>query len=171
MDYSRIVAVTGLPGLYEVISSKTDGAIVRSLDNGSTKFISSRIHNLTHLESIEIYTTGENVTLADVFTGMKNSSEALPDIKDNKALKSYFEKVYPDLDFERVYSSDMKKIVNWFKVMQEQNIDFSVKPKEEDTVETTEAEQQPAEVEASAEAAGSSGEAKPKKPRKKKSEE
>src|SRR3954454_14048370 len=106
MDYNRIVAVTGMPGLYEVISSKSDGAVVRSLDDKSTKFVSSRVHNLSHLESIEVYTVRENTSLSDVFSKMKESSEKLPDVKDNKALKAYFENVYPDLDFERVYSSD-----------------------------------------------------------------
>jgi hypothetical protein len=129
MEYSRIVAVTGMPGLYEILNSKTDGAIVRSLDDGSTKFISSRVHNLSHLESIEIYTTGDNVLLSDVFVAMKGSSETLPNTKDNKELKSYFETVYPELDFDRVYASDMKKMVNWFSAVQKHNIDFT--PKEE----------------------------------------
>ncbi|HVF81426.1 MAG TPA: DUF5606 domain-containing protein [Flavisolibacter sp.] len=127
MEYSRIVAVTGLPGLYEILSSKADGAIVRSLDDESTKFVSSRVHNLSHLESIEIYTTGENVSLSDVFIAMKNSSEAQPDIKDTKALKAYFEKVYPQIDTERVYASDMKKMINWAAVLQKHNIDYTPK--------------------------------------------
>lgn len=134
MEYNRIVAVTGLPGLFEVLSSKSDGAIVRSLEDGSTKFISSRVHNLSHLESIEIYTVRENVTLADVFGAMKQSGTALPDVKDNKALKSYFEKVYGDLDFERVYASDMKKMVKWFEIVDKNEIDFTPKeqPEEEE---------------------------------------
>src|SRR5438105_12361262 len=98
MDYTRIVAVTGMPGLYEVLSSKSDGAIVRSLEDKSTKFVSSRIHNLSHLESIEVYTIRENVGLADIFMSIKNSGTKLPDAKDNNAVRSYFEKVYPDLD-------------------------------------------------------------------------
>lgn len=126
MEYSRIVAVTGLPGLFEILSSKSDGAIVRSLEDGSTKFISSRVHNLSHLESIEIYTTSDNVSLSDIFTAMKASSEALPNTKDNKALKGYFEKVYPEMDFDRVYTSDMKKMVNWFNALQKHNIDFTL---------------------------------------------
>jgi hypothetical protein len=136
MEYSRIVAVTGMPGLYEILSSKSDGAIVRSLDDGSTKFVSSRVHNLSHLESIEIYTTGENAALSDVFTAIKNSKEALPDVKDNKALKAYFEKVYPELDFERVYASDMKKMVNWSAALQKHDIDYTATtaPQEEEEV-------------------------------------
>ncbi len=125
MEYKRIVAVTGLPSLYEILSSKSDGAIVRSLEDGSTKFVSSRIHNLSHLESIEVYTTRDNVNLAEVFQAMKESTEALPNAKDNKQLKAYFEKVYPELDFERVYASDMKKMVKWFEVLQKNNVDFT----------------------------------------------
>ena len=156
MDYNRIVAVTGMPGLYEVLNSKTDGAIVRSLEDQSTKFVSARVHNLSHLESIEIYTVRENVTLADVFSAMKASKTNLPDVKDNKTVKAYFEKVYPDMDFDRVYISDMKKMVKWFEVLQTNNIDFTVK--EEEPVEETSAKEE------------SQEEAKPKRTRKKKSE-
>jgi Domain of unknown function (DUF5606) len=138
MEYNRIIGVTGLPGLYELVSSKTDGALVRSLEDSSTKFVSSRIHNLSHLESIEVYTTGENVNLVDVFKAMKNSSQPLPDVKDNKALKAYFEAVYPDLDFERVYTSDMKKMVKWFEVLEKNNIEYKVRSQQEEdeTAET-----------------------------------
>lgn len=131
MEYNRIVAVTGLPGLYEVLSSKADGAIVRSLDDKSTKFISSRVHNLSHLESIEIYTVRDNVSLGDVFTAMKNAGTALPDVKDAKALKSYFEATYPDMDFERVYTSDLKKMVKWYEVLTQNEVDFTPRPAEE----------------------------------------
>ncbi len=126
MEYSRIVAVTGMPGLYEMVSSKSDGALVRSLEDGATKFVSSRVHNLSHLESIEIYTQQDNVNLVEVFEAMKAKGDALPDVKDNKALKSYFESVYPDMDFERVYASDMKKIVKWFEVLEGAGIEYKL---------------------------------------------
>src|SRR5687768_4455357 len=116
MEYSKLVAVTGLPGLFELINSKTDGAIVRSLDDKSTRFISSRIHNFSHLESIEVYTTGDNVNLVDVLNAMEKAPDKLPDEKDGAAIKNYFEKVYPEMDFERVYTSDMKKMVKWLEV-------------------------------------------------------
>ncbi len=132
MEYSRIVAVTGLPGLYEVVSSKADGALVRSLEDKSTKFVSSRIHNLSHLESIEIFTTEDNVNLVDVFGAMKNSSEPLPDVKDNKALRKYFEKVYRNIDFERVYTSDMKKIIRWFEVLKSNDVEIKLSEQQEE---------------------------------------
>ncbi|HEY8689014.1 MAG TPA: DUF5606 domain-containing protein [Chitinophagaceae bacterium] len=125
MDYNKIISVTGLSGLYELVASKADGAVVKSLEDNSTKFVSSRVHNFTHLESIEIYTVKENSVLADVFKAIKESQEKLPDAKaDGTALKSYFEKVYPDLDFERVYASDMKKIVKWYGILTDNNIEI-----------------------------------------------
>ena len=133
MDYSKIISVTGLSGLFELVASKADGAVVTSLEDKSTKFVSSRVHNFTHLESIEIYTVKDNSVLADVFKEIKNSKEALPDAKaDGPALKSYFEKVYPDLDFERVYASDMKKIVKWYGILTDNNIEIKQPEKEEE---------------------------------------
>ena len=124
MEYNKLISVTGFSGLFELVTSKTDGAIVRSLEDNTTKFVSSRVHQFSHLESIEVYTTDENVNLADIFKAMDASTEALPSEKDNKAVKGYFEKVFPSMDFERVYSSDMKKMVRWFGVIKQQNIEI-----------------------------------------------
>lgn len=125
MEYNKVVAVTGLGGLYELVSSKTDSGIVRSLEDNSTKFVSTRVHSFSHLESIEVYTTTDNVNLVDVFLAMKDSKETVPDAKaDPKAIKAYFEKVYPDMDFERVYASDMKKMVKWFDILAKAGIEI-----------------------------------------------
>lgn len=134
MEYSKLVAVSGLPGLFELINSKTDGAIVRSLEDNSTKFASSRIHNFSHLESIEVYTTGENVNLVEIFYAMEKAGGSLPDGKDNTALKSYFEKVYPELDFERVYPSDLKKMVKWFDILKKKNVEIKLSEYAEEEV-------------------------------------
>lgn len=132
MEYNRIIAVTGLPGLFELVSSKTDGAIVRSLDDKSTKFVSSRVHNFSHLESIEIYTVRDNVNLVDIFQSMEKSTVALPDGKDAAKLKTYFQEVYPDMDFGRVYNSDMKKMVKWFEVLKKNDIAIKLSAAEEE---------------------------------------
>lgn len=169
MEYNRIVAVTGLPGLFEILSSKNDGALVRSLADNTTKFVTSRVHNMSHLESIEVYTVRDNVNLSEVFVAMQQSSEALPNVKDNAALKAYFEKVYPELDFERVYASDMKKMVKWFEVLGEAKVAIKAIGTEAATIET-ENVAEPVTVEA----APAETEEKPKAkraPRKKKTEE
>lgn len=126
MEYSKLISVAGLPGLYELVSTKSDGAIVRSLQDGSTRFASTRQHQFSQLESIEIYTQRENVNLAEVLKAMQASNVSLPDEKDAKAIKSFFEQVYPDLDFERVYISDMKKMVKWFGIIQSKGIEIVV---------------------------------------------
>ena len=132
MDYNKIVSVTGLTGLFELLSSKSDGAVVRSLEDKTTKFVSSRQHNFSHLESIEVFTTKDNTNLAELFTAMKKSEEKIPDASsDNKTLKAYFEKVYPELDFDRVYVSDMRKMIKWFQIIQKNDIEIKLKSPEE----------------------------------------
>jgi hypothetical protein len=138
MEYSKLVAVTGLPGLFELISSRGDGAVVRSLDDNKTQFISGRVHNFSHLESIEVYTQRENVNLVDVLNAMEKDGGSLPDAKDNDAVKKYFEKVYPEMDFERVYSSDMKKMVKWFESLKKHNVEIKLSELPEETEEAVE---------------------------------
>jgi Domain of unknown function (DUF5606) len=143
MEYSKIIAITGLPGLFELINSKTDGGIVRSLDDKSTRFVSSRVHQFSHLESIEVYTTRHNVNLVDVLKAMESNKEKLPDEKDATGIKSYFQKVYPELDFDRVYSSDLKKMVKWFSVLAKNNVEIKLSEPpvdEEPVVEETKIE-------------------------------
>jgi hypothetical protein len=180
MEYSKLVSVTGLPGLFELVASKTDGAIVRSLDDKTTRFVSSRIHNFSHLESIEVYTEGDNVNLVDVFNAMQNSSDTLPDEKDANGVKAYFKKVYPTMDFERVYASDMKKMIRWFDVLKKNNIEIKLSEEEEpeeaqqdeqeaalETIEETETAKEPkATKKEKAEAKTTSAEIKEESPKK-----
>ncbi len=138
MEYSKLISVTGLPGLFELVGSKTDGAIVRNLEDKTTKFVSSRIHNFSHLESIEVYTQRENVNLVEVLQAMNTSTEKLPDEKDAKAVTAYMKKVYPDMDFDRVYASDMKKMVKWFSILKANDVELKITEAEESEEETTE---------------------------------
>ena len=133
MEYNKLISVTGFSGLFELVSSKSDGAIVRSLDDNSTKFVSNRIHQFSHLESIEVYTTDENVNLSEVFKAMDAAGGELPSEKDNKAIRQYFEKAFPSMDFERVYASDMKKMVRWFGVIKKHNIEIKLTENGEET--------------------------------------
>lgn len=129
-----------MPGLFELLSSKSDGAIVRSLEDKSTKFVSSRIHNFSHLESIEVFTIRENVNLTEIFHAMENESSKVPDQKDAAGIKKYFEKVYPDLDLERVYTSDLKKMAKWFEILKANDVEIKLSQREEADEEETSAE-------------------------------
>ena len=168
MEYSKIISVTGLGGLFELLSSKADGAIVRSLEDKSTRFVSSRVHNFSHLESIEIFTVRDNVNLADVFLAMQKDTTPLPSEKDNTAVKKYFEAVYPDMDFERVYTSNMKKMVKWLGILTANNIEIKA-PQPEEEEETVDSEDKQ-EAEAVKDAEAAPQKAAPKKTEKKKEE-
>lgn len=179
MEYREIVAVTGLGGLYQLLSTKSDGAIVRNLADMSTKFISARLHNVTPLESIEVYTTGANVRLHEVLAVMLEQEAAKPlvDAKaDNKAIQNYFVGVFPEIDIDRVYVSDMKKILKWYDLLKANDLLNFEKVNEEEeaqeqaaqTPEELVAEEKPkkaakAKAEPAAEEADATAEAKPAK--------
>ncbi len=134
MDYREIVAVTGMGGLYQLVTSKSDGAIVRALADGKTAFVSARKHSVTPIESIEIYTIGDNVRLHEVLQKIQAAEDTtpLPDTKDPKAISAYFGTVFPEYDRDRVYASDLKKMVKWYGLLKSANLlDFSRYEQEE----------------------------------------
>lgn len=154
MEYRQIVAVTGLPGLYQLVSTKNDGALVRSLADKSIKFVSSRVHQLTPLESIEIYTYSENVRLHEVLEQIKSNDAPVKELlsgkkASNDELKKYFVTVLPEFDQERVYVSDIKKVLKWYELLKANDLlnfeiyqqnaenvgDIELAPKEEAEVE------------------------------------
>jgi hypothetical protein len=143
MEYNKIISVTGLPGLYELVSSRNDGALVRSLDDQSTKFVSSRVHNFSHLESIEVYTEDDNVNLAEVFKAMGDSQEKRPEEKDAAGVRAYFEKVFPSMDVARVYNSDMKKMIRWYAILEKNKIEIKLTEPVEDIVDEEEVKTEP----------------------------
>ncbi len=151
MEYKEIVSVTGLGGLFHLLTTKSDGAIVRNISDKSTKFISARKHNVTPLESIEVYTTGENVRLHEVFQNMKDieSKTAPVDAKaSGDDIRAYFTTVLPEFDHDRVYVSDMKKMLKWYQLLKENDLlNFDVATEEETKEEQPEtlAEEAPAE--------------------------
>lgn len=143
MDYKEIVSVTGIGGLFQLVTTKSDGAIVRNISDKTTKFISARLHNVTPLESIEVYTTGDNVRLHEVFQKMKDVEAATPpptDAKkaDNDSVKAYFLKINPEFDMDRVYVSDMKKMLKWYQMLKENDLLNFDKLKEEDAADAAE---------------------------------
>lgn len=151
MQYREIVAITGLGGLYQLLTTKSDGAIVKSLADNSTKFISARLHNVTPLDSIEIYTIEENIRLSELFTQMKEQEASKPLVDHKKAsndeIKKYISSVYPNIDLERVYISDMKKMLKWYEILKASDLLNFESSNEEvaNTIETTPVEEAVAE--------------------------
>lgn len=121
MKYNELCAISGLSGLFQLISTKSDGAIVRSLEDNITKFVAARSHTVTPLDSIEVYTKGDNVRLWEVFQNFKTNEAVLEGYDlakaDNKSIKAKFVELYPEHDEQRVYVSDMKKMIKWFGLL------------------------------------------------------
>lgn len=126
MKFNELVAISGLSGLYQLVSTKSDGAIVRSLDDKTTKFVAARAHNVTPLDSIEVFTQEDNLRLWDVFQVFKenvskvNISDAAK--MDNNKIKEVFGILFPQYDRERVYTSDMKKMIKWYGILEAYNL-------------------------------------------------
>ena len=186
MEYREIVAVTGLGGLFQLLTTKSDGAIVRSVADKTTKFISARQHNVTPLESIEVYTTGENVRLHEVFQKMQAHEATIPlaDAKSNDGnmIKSYFVSIFPEFDQDRVYVSDMKKMLKWYEILKSNDLLHFEMLEEAPAEDVAAAEAAPAEAAAEekpakkakakkADDAEAAGDEKPKKVAKKKKAE
>lgn len=168
MEYREIVAVTGIGGLFHLLSTKSDGAIVRNLEDKSTKFISARLHNVTPIETIEVYTTGENVRLQEVFKSMLANETTIPPVDakntDSNSIKAYFKSVLPEFDEERVYVSDMKKMLKWYNLLKSNDLLKFEEPQEEANPE----EAKPEEAKAEAKTEVVAEEKPAKKPRAKK---
>lgn len=143
MELSEIVAITGMPGLYKVSARRNDGLIVSSLLDDKTQFVSGRNHMFTTLDNVTMYTTGEPATLKEVLTAIKKNG-TVPDGKDDAATKAWLEKVLPTYDKEKVYVSDMKKLLKWYGILEDRKLVdelIAEKPAEEKTEgkeETTE---------------------------------
>lgn len=125
MRFSEITAISGLPGLFRMDSQRVNGMIVTSLTEGWTKFISNREHAFSPLESISIYTRDETAELLDVMLSALEKKDGLPAVdakSDGAQLNAYFAKVLPDYDAERVHSSDIRKFIKWFHILDAQGV-------------------------------------------------
>ena len=142
MDLSNLVAVSGYSGLFKMAKNRSNGLILENFDSGKKKFYSSRKHQFTPLESITIYTYDEGAELTKVFQIMKEQAEENPPIaikSTTEELREYFSKILPDHDEEKVYTSDIKKIIKWYNFLLERGL--LEETEEEETQEGEDAEE------------------------------
>jgi hypothetical protein len=139
-----ILAISGQPGLFRMISESKNSVIVESLLTGkkSTAYASAK---MSTLEDIAIYTINEDVPLKEVFKiiAEKENGGAAIDVKvSNHELKDYFETILPQFDKERVYASDIKKVITWYNLLQEKGLlKFEEEIVQEETTEKLVAEE------------------------------
>ena len=121
MKLSKIIAVSGLPGLYSVVSERKGGIIVEHLGDGKRRFAPARKHQFAPLESMAIYTRdGEAEPLDKVFSRMNEQAEDNPapaHSAKKEVLMEYIEDVLPMFDPERVHASDVKRLLKWYHFM------------------------------------------------------
>lgn len=126
MDLKDIMAISGMPGLYRVAATRTDGIIAEGLHDKVKKFVSSRQHMFTPLENITIYTVEDSIELKYVFSNMKKNAgtTSVPDVKkaDDATLRKYMKSILENYDEEKVYASDIKKLIKWYLLLDQHNI-------------------------------------------------
>ncbi|WP_298370210.1 DUF5606 domain-containing protein [uncultured Lutibacter sp.] len=138
MELKDIVSVNGKPGLFEIKAQSKGGIIVESLIDGK-KIPVTVTHNISALNEIAIYTYEEEVPLRIIFKSIAEKEEGKETIshkESGKVLTSYFREILPNFDEERVYTSNIKKVVQWYNLLASKNFDFaSIKEVEEETEE------------------------------------
>ncbi|POY35030.1 hypothetical protein C3K47_17385 [Solitalea longa] len=118
MNLRGIVAVSGKPGLYKVIGQNKAGFVLESLDEAKNKTVINGNAKVAALHEITVYGQNDDLQLRDIIAKMGEDLNAVPDPKeDGKVLKNYFAAMAPEHDSERVYVSDIKKIVSWVKIL------------------------------------------------------
>jgi hypothetical protein len=134
-----ILAISGQPGLYKVISEGKNNVVIESLLTGkkSTAYADAK---MSSLEDIAIYTSSEDVPLKKIFkkiSDKENGGQAINAKSSPDELRKYFEEVLPDYDKERVYGSDVKKVISWYNLLQEKGLlVFEAETSEEEAAET-----------------------------------
>jgi hypothetical protein len=122
MKLKNIISVSGEAGLFELVDTKSNGVVLRNPVDDKIKFYSMRIHQFTPLETIGIYTDTDTVDLKDIFAKMTAQTEThpIPAVKEsNNKLLEYFVNILPDYDRDKVYASDIKKVIKWYNAMKE----------------------------------------------------
>lgn len=135
-----------MPGLYKVLAQTKTGFIVESLTDKKRMPVAST-QRISMLEDISVYTTADDVPLKEVLLKLKDHAES-HQVTDPKAdpdkLRSFFKKIVPEYDAERVYPSDIKKIISWFHLVKDIVTVEEPEAEEKNTEEATETTPEPA---------------------------
>jgi len=130
----KILAISGKPGLYALKIQTRTGFVAESLIDGKKITVGLR-SNVSLLSEISVYTYDGEVRLAQVFANIaekENEGPAMSHKEDNAKLETYFREVLPEFDEERVYASDIKKILNWYNMLQAKGLVTKAAPATEE---------------------------------------
>lgn len=120
MNLEKILAISGKPGLYALKVQTRTGFVAESFIDGKRITVGMK-SNVSLLSEISVYTYDAEKPLVDVMTAIavkQNCEQSISDKESNDVLETYFKEVLPDYDQERVYASDIKKILKWYNTLQ-----------------------------------------------------
>jgi hypothetical protein len=141
MDLSEFISISGQGGLFKVIARTKNGLVVESLADKKRQPVHAS-QKISALQDISIFTDNEEVPLTDVLRKIfdkEKGAVAIDSKSDPAQLKKYFETILPEYDRDRVYVSDMKKVIGWYNLLQKDNIlEEKLKPLEEEKAEAKE---------------------------------
>ncbi len=120
----EILSISGKPGLYKLVNNTSNAIIVESLLDGK-RFPAYSNSKIISLEDISIYTENEDMPLKEVLKRIfdkENGADILSHKEATEKIQAYFEEVVPEYDKDRVYVSDMRKIIQWYNLLSEKKI-------------------------------------------------
>jgi hypothetical protein len=129
MSVEKVLAISGKPGLYELKLQTRAGFIAQSLVDGKKVTVGLK-SNVSLLSEISIYTNTGEVKLFEVFARIaekQNNEQAISHKATNEELEAFFGEVLPDYDTDRVYHSDIKKVLNWYNILNNAGVRFQLK--------------------------------------------
>lgn len=124
MNLEKILAISGKPGLYVLKVQTRTGFVAESLSDGKKITVNLK-SNVSLLSEISIYTYEAEKPLAEIMSNIakkENNGEAISHKEDNAKLTAYFREILPEYDEERVYPSDIKKVLNWYNMLQSKGL-------------------------------------------------
>ncbi|HLV46110.1 MAG TPA: DUF5606 domain-containing protein [Flavobacterium sp.] len=146
MNVEKILAISGKPGLYELKIQTRTGFVAESLADKKKLNVGLR-SNVSLLSEISIYTNTGEIKLFEIFARIakkENDQEAISHKESEDKLTAYFSEIVPDYDTDRVYVSDIRKVLNWYSVIQKSGLanvfSTALKQAEEKTEETNKEE-------------------------------
>lgn len=140
MNLKDIIAINGKAGLFEIKAQSKAGLIVESLVDNK-KFPVNISHNISSLNEIAVYTYEEEIPLRIIFKAIaekENGKKCVSHKENTKILTTYFREILPNFDEERVYTSNIKKIIQWYNLLAATNFNFStIKEEDEEEIKNT----------------------------------
>ena len=140
MNLEKILSISGKPGLYALKVQTRTGFLAESLVDGKKISVSLKV-NVSLLSEISIYTLNEEKPLTEVMRNIaikENEGPAISHKEDNATLVAYFSEILPEYDSERVYPSDIKKVLNWYNLLQSKGMVSKEEPKIDNAEEVLE---------------------------------